>query len=196
MLGSLVWKPVRKTLGVTAFGINAYTAANAGDEVVEEHTEEQLGHEEIYAVIAGHATSRSTARRSTRRRARSSISTTSRSGGSAIAKEAGHDGARDRRRARTSTRSRRGSTSSRRCRRMRAGDYDTARHDARGGARRDGRRRRPLPARLRRGARGQRASARSPSSSVAVDAARAVPRVRGEGRRLRLDPRRSALPWR
>jgi hypothetical protein len=56
VLGTLVWKPVRKTLGVTAFGINAYTAANAGDEVVEDHTEEQLGHEEIYVVLAGHAT--------------------------------------------------------------------------------------------------------------------------------------------
>jgi hypothetical protein len=56
VFGSLVWKPVRKTLGVTAFGINAYTAAHAGDEVVEEHTEEQLGHEEIYAVVSGHAT--------------------------------------------------------------------------------------------------------------------------------------------
>jgi hypothetical protein len=56
VFGSLVWKPVRRTLGVTAFGINAYTAANAGDDVVEEHTESQLGHEEIYAVVAGHAT--------------------------------------------------------------------------------------------------------------------------------------------
>ncbi len=56
VFGSLVWKPVRKTLGVTAFGINAYTAANVGDEVVEEHTETALGHEEIYAVVAGHAT--------------------------------------------------------------------------------------------------------------------------------------------
>lgn len=56
VLGSLVWKPVRKTLGITAFGINAYTAAHAGDEVVEDHTEAQLGHEEIYAVVAGHAT--------------------------------------------------------------------------------------------------------------------------------------------
>jgi hypothetical protein len=56
VLGSLVWKPVRKTLGVTAFGINAYTAANAGDEVVEDHTESQLGHEEIYAVVTGRAT--------------------------------------------------------------------------------------------------------------------------------------------
>ena len=56
VFGTLVWKPVRKTLGVTAFGINAYTAGNAGDEVVEEHTEEQLGHEEIYVVLNGHAT--------------------------------------------------------------------------------------------------------------------------------------------
>src|SRR5712672_1381466 len=55
VLGTLSWKPVRKTLGVTAFGINAYTAANAGDEVVEDHNEVQLGHEEIYAVVAGHA---------------------------------------------------------------------------------------------------------------------------------------------
>lgn len=55
VFGTLVWKPVRRTLGVTAFGINAYTAANAGDEVVEEHTEEQLGHEEVYVVVTGHA---------------------------------------------------------------------------------------------------------------------------------------------
>src|SRR3954453_15432969 len=55
VLGTLIWKPVRKTLGVTAFGINAYTAANAGDEVVEEHTEEALGHEEIYFAHTGHA---------------------------------------------------------------------------------------------------------------------------------------------
>jgi len=56
VFGTLSWKPIRKTLGVTAFGINAYTAGEAGDEVVEDHTETQLGHEEIYAVIAGHAT--------------------------------------------------------------------------------------------------------------------------------------------
>jgi hypothetical protein len=56
VFGTLVWKPIRRTLGITAFGINAYTAANAGDEVVEEHTEEQLGHEEIYLVVRGHAT--------------------------------------------------------------------------------------------------------------------------------------------
>ena len=35
----LLWRPLRRTLGVEAFGINAYTAPNAGDQVVEEHTE-------------------------------------------------------------------------------------------------------------------------------------------------------------
>jgi hypothetical protein len=55
VFGTLVWKPVRKTLGVTAFGINAYTAANAGDEVVEAHDETTLGHEEVYVVVTGHA---------------------------------------------------------------------------------------------------------------------------------------------
>lgn len=55
VLGSLLWKPVRRPLGITAFGVNAYTAANAGDEVVEDHTEVQLGHEEIYFVHTGHA---------------------------------------------------------------------------------------------------------------------------------------------
>jgi hypothetical protein len=55
VLGTLLWA-IRRRLGVSAFGINAYVALKAGDEVVEEHTEEQLGHEEIYAVITGHAT--------------------------------------------------------------------------------------------------------------------------------------------
>jgi hypothetical protein len=55
VFGTLSWKPVRKTLGVTAFGINAYSAGAAGDEVVEEHDELPLGHEEIYVVMSGHA---------------------------------------------------------------------------------------------------------------------------------------------
>jgi hypothetical protein len=55
VFGTLSWKPVRRTLGVTAFGINAYTAGAAGDEVVEEHDELTLGHEEIYVVFSGHA---------------------------------------------------------------------------------------------------------------------------------------------
>jgi mannose-6-phosphate isomerase-like protein (cupin superfamily) len=54
--GSLQWRPVRRTLGVHAFGINAYVAANAGDDVVEEHTESSLQHEEVYIVLTGRAT--------------------------------------------------------------------------------------------------------------------------------------------
>ena len=55
-VGSLRWTPVRKHFGITAFGISAYTASEVGQDVVEEHTEEQLGHEELYVVIAGRAT--------------------------------------------------------------------------------------------------------------------------------------------
>ena len=54
--GTLLWRPLRRTLGIEAFGINAYTAPNAGDDVVEEHTEQSLGHEEVYVVLAGRAT--------------------------------------------------------------------------------------------------------------------------------------------
>jgi len=54
--GALQWHPLRKQLGVRAFGINAYTAAAAGDEVVESHDEADLGHEEIYVVLTGRAT--------------------------------------------------------------------------------------------------------------------------------------------
>jgi hypothetical protein len=54
VLGTLRWQPVRKPLGITAYGINAYTADKAGDEVVEDHTEQT--EEEAYVVIRGHAT--------------------------------------------------------------------------------------------------------------------------------------------
>jgi quercetin dioxygenase-like cupin family protein len=52
--GQLQWHPLRHELDVRAFGINAYTAAKAGDLVVEEHDEDS--HEEIYVVLAGRAT--------------------------------------------------------------------------------------------------------------------------------------------
>lgn len=51
----IVWRPVRRTLGITAFGVNAYTA-DPGEDVVEKHSEERLGHEEMYVVISGRAT--------------------------------------------------------------------------------------------------------------------------------------------
>jgi mannose-6-phosphate isomerase-like protein (cupin superfamily) len=54
--GTLLWRPLRRTLDVGAFGINAYTAPNAGDDVVEEHTEKLHLHEEVYVVLSGRAT--------------------------------------------------------------------------------------------------------------------------------------------
>jgi len=54
--GTLRWTPLRRHFGITAFGINAYTATEVGQDVVEEHTEERLGHEELYLVVSGRAT--------------------------------------------------------------------------------------------------------------------------------------------
>jgi uncharacterized cupin superfamily protein len=52
---SLDWRPVRDHLGITAFGVNAFLAAQAGDRVVELHDERELGHEELYVVVRGSA---------------------------------------------------------------------------------------------------------------------------------------------
>lgn len=55
--GSLTWRPVRLTLGVRAFGCNAYTAGAAGEDVVEPHSEDpKLAHQELYFVARGRAT--------------------------------------------------------------------------------------------------------------------------------------------
>ena len=54
--GDLKWKPIRRTLGIEAFGMNAYVAEHEGDDVVERHSEETLRHEEVYIVLAGRAT--------------------------------------------------------------------------------------------------------------------------------------------
>jgi tetratricopeptide (TPR) repeat protein len=54
--GTLMWRPVRRRFDVRAFGVNAYTATDAGQDVVEDHTEASNQHEELYAVVAGHAT--------------------------------------------------------------------------------------------------------------------------------------------
>jgi hypothetical protein len=56
--GALEWRPVRRTLGIQAFGINAYTA-DKDELVVEEHDETGAGaghHEELYIVVSGRAT--------------------------------------------------------------------------------------------------------------------------------------------
>jgi hypothetical protein len=53
------WRPIRRTLGITAFGINAYSADGAGDSLIETHDETSFGagrHEELYLVLSGRAT--------------------------------------------------------------------------------------------------------------------------------------------
>jgi tetratricopeptide (TPR) repeat protein len=52
--GTLAWIPLRRRLGVTAFGTNAFRAARVGDPVVEDHVESP-GQEELYVVVTGRA---------------------------------------------------------------------------------------------------------------------------------------------
>lgn len=51
------WHAIRRTLGIRAFGINAWTATEDGQQVIGEHDEaDGEGHEEVYVVVSGHAT--------------------------------------------------------------------------------------------------------------------------------------------
>jgi hypothetical protein len=52
MPDGFVWRPVRRRFGIQAFGTNAYTPGASG-QIVEDHTENVLGHEEIYLVLRG-----------------------------------------------------------------------------------------------------------------------------------------------
>lgn len=47
------WAPIRRSLGIRSFGTNAWTAAEVGADIIEEHVE--LTHEELYVVVEGHA---------------------------------------------------------------------------------------------------------------------------------------------
>ena len=52
MQDGFVWRPVRRHFGIRAFGTNVYTPGASG-QVVEEHTEQRLEHQEIYLVLRG-----------------------------------------------------------------------------------------------------------------------------------------------
>jgi hypothetical protein len=61
LIGESLWKPIRSTLGVEAFGVNAYLAEEPGDVLFDEHDETEGGagdqrHEELYIVLSGRAT--------------------------------------------------------------------------------------------------------------------------------------------
>jgi mannose-6-phosphate isomerase-like protein (cupin superfamily) len=47
-------RPVRHQLGITAFGTNAWTAADEGGRLMPEHSEDE-GNEELYVVLRGRA---------------------------------------------------------------------------------------------------------------------------------------------
>ena len=59
--GQVPMRPVRHHLGITGFGVNAWTARNAGDRIIPEHreadeTEEESDrNEELYVVVQGRA---------------------------------------------------------------------------------------------------------------------------------------------
>jgi len=55
MPDGFVWRPVRRRFGIEGFGVNAYSSREAGAQIVEEHSESDLEHEEIYLVLRGRA---------------------------------------------------------------------------------------------------------------------------------------------
>ena len=58
LTGTDGWAPIRKHFGVQSFGINAWTAVEAGGRLIPEHDEAPSGHEELYVVLSGRATFR------------------------------------------------------------------------------------------------------------------------------------------
>ena len=88
------WRPLRKALGTTAFGVNAYTADAAGDDVIETHDE----------LSAGRGRPRGALRRRLRARPRSpSTATRSRRRPGTTARRPARDQARRDRRPSTDT---------------------------------------------------------------------------------------------
>lgn len=53
--GDPVWHPLQHYFGLTAFGVNVYTAPEAGGSLVGDHDESESGQEELYLVTAGAA---------------------------------------------------------------------------------------------------------------------------------------------
>jgi tetratricopeptide (TPR) repeat protein len=50
------WIPIRRRFGITAFGVNAWSAASPDDDLIPEDDEATIRHEELYVVVDGHAT--------------------------------------------------------------------------------------------------------------------------------------------
>jgi tetratricopeptide (TPR) repeat protein len=56
--GRCPWRPVRHHFGITSFGVNTWTAREAGDRIINEHDEADAygNDEELYLVQSGRAT--------------------------------------------------------------------------------------------------------------------------------------------
>lgn len=54
--GAARWSGIRRHFDIQSFGVNGWTAVDAGRDVIGEHNEEQTGHEELYVVLEGKAT--------------------------------------------------------------------------------------------------------------------------------------------
>ena len=55
--GQARWHTIRRALDIRAFGMNAWTATEDGQQVIGEHGEvDGEQHEEVYVVVSGHAT--------------------------------------------------------------------------------------------------------------------------------------------
>jgi tetratricopeptide (TPR) repeat protein len=54
--GRCPFRPIRHHLGITSFGVNAWTGHDAGDRIINEHDESDDGQEELYLVQQGRAT--------------------------------------------------------------------------------------------------------------------------------------------
>ena len=54
--GRCPFRPVRHHFGITSFGVNAWTARDAGDRIINEHDESDPDSgEELYLVVRGRA---------------------------------------------------------------------------------------------------------------------------------------------
>ena len=49
------FRPLRLHFGITSFGVNAWTARAAGDRIINEHDEQDVGDEELFLVLRGRA---------------------------------------------------------------------------------------------------------------------------------------------
>lgn len=56
LAGASRWAGIRRHFAIESFGVNGWTAEEAGSDVIGEHDEQSSGQEELYVVVSGKAT--------------------------------------------------------------------------------------------------------------------------------------------